>query len=99
MVYFSQRCELVPSRCECCDAKISTIYATSQIEKVDPIAVLIKERNAIDAKYEKLQTLNAELLAACKEAVAEFDTGWFAQGKSILVAAISKAKSEVSDGN
>ena len=39
-------------------------------------------------KEARLEALNAELLAACKEAVAEFDTGWFAQGKSIIVAAI-----------
>ena len=39
-------------------------------------------------KEARLEALNAELLVAAKAAVAEFDTGWFAQGKSIIVAAI-----------
>ena len=59
-------------------------------------AIVVKEvRSAIleataplQSHIEKLEDLNDELLAACKEAVAEFDTGWFAQGKSIIVAAI-----------
>ena len=42
----------------------------------------------LQEKNRRLQSRNAELLAACEEAVAEFDTGWFAQGKSIIVAAI-----------
>ena len=45
-------------------------------------------------KEARLESLNAELLAACKAAVKEFDTGWFAQGKSILVAAIENMEGE-----
>ena len=42
----------------------------------------------LESLVDELEKSNAELLAAAKVAVAEFDTGWFAQGKSILVAAI-----------
>jgi len=45
-------------------------------------------------EIEQLRERNAELLAACKAAVAEFDTGWFAQGKSIIVAAIENTEEE-----
>ena len=59
----------------------------------------------MDANYEadisrmvgiidNLEARNAELLAACRAAVAEFDTGWFAQGKSIIVAAIENTEEE-----
>ena len=57
-------------------------------KSIEQVEWAMAVNSALDASNKKLIALNAKLLAACKEAVAEFDTGWFAQGKSIIVAAI-----------
>jgi len=43
-------------------------------------------------KEARLQDLNAELLAACEEAMLEFNDGYTAEGKGIIVEAMASAK-------
>ena len=44
-------------------------------------------------KYiDRLEVLNAELLAACEEAMLEFNDGYTAEGKGIIVEAMASAK-------
>jgi len=46
----------------------------------------------LQEKNRRLQSRNAELLAACEEAMLEFNDGYTAEGKGIIVEAMASAK-------
>jgi len=62
------------------------------MSEVDPISELIKQRNEAETEIERLLARNAELLAACEKAMLEFNDGYTAEGKGIIVEAIASAK-------
>ena len=51
-----------------------------------------KNEIALENEIDRLTALNAELLAACEEAMLEFNDGYTAEGKGIIVEAMASAK-------